>query len=432
MSRRPIPGLRWWIAALLVLSTALNYFDRQALSALANTVQRALALSNEDYAKVTSSFLLSYGVMYLLGGALVDLLGVRRSLALFVLAWSLVTAGHGLATSLAQLCVARFLLGVAQPGNFPAGVRAVSEWFPMRERAMAIGLFNAGTALGSVLAMPAISALALTWGWRGAFVVAGAVGFLWLALWWWLYRPPVEHPYLSPQEFARIREGNAAETAASARIPWAWLLRTPDTWGCVAVRVLTDPISYFLAFWTAKYLQSERGFGLRKLAAFAWLPFLGMALGSTAGGALPRWLTARGWSVNRARKTTMGLVAIAMPIFCVAVTRVESVPASLGLMFAIMFGHGAFGNITLPAEAFPSRVVGTVSGLGGALGAVAGVATQLHIGRVVDRWSYGPIFAVCGVAYAISLLLVMLLIPRLGVPREPPPDAASAPASHPA
>ncbi|MCX7817878.1 MAG: MFS transporter [Kiritimatiellae bacterium] len=419
MSRPPIRGLRWWIAALLVLSTTLNYLDRQALSALAQTVQRALELSNEDYARITSSFLLSYGVMYLLGGTLVDLLGVRRSLALFVLAWSLATAGHGLAASLAHLCVARFLLGVAQPGNFPAGVRAVSEWFPMRERAMAVGLFNAGTALGSTLAMPVVSALALRWGWRAAFVGVGALGLPWLAAWLWLYRAPSEHPRLAPEELARIRDGAPAAPSAS-RIPWRWLLRAPETWGCVAVRVLTDPISYFLAFWTPKYFQAERGFDLKQVGTFAWLPFLGMALGSTAGGALPRWLTARGWSVNRARKTTMALVAIAMPALCLAVTRVRGAPAALAVMFAIMFGHGAYGNITLPAEAFPSRVVGTVSGLGGALGAAVGVLTQLHIGVAVDRWSYRPLFAVCGSAYAVGLLVVMLTIPRLGHPREPP------------
>ncbi len=420
MSRTHIRGLRWWIAALLILSTTLNYFDRQALSVLADTVQRALGLSNQDYSKITSSFLLSYGVMYLLGGTLVDVLGVRRSLALFVLGWSLATVGHGLAVSLAHLCVARFLLGVAQPGNFPAGVRAVSEWFPMRERAMAVGLFNAGTALGSTLAMPAVSALALKWGWRGAFIAAGAAGLVWLAAWWRLYRPPADHPWLSPEELALIREGAAGGASARSHIPWTWLLRTRETWGCVAVRILTDPISYFLAFWTPKYLQAERGFDLQQVGALAWLPFLGMALGSTAGGAVPRWLTAHGWTVNRARKTTMALVALTMPLLCLMITRIASLPGALTVMFAIMFGHGAFGNITLPAEAFPSRVVGTVSGLGGALGAVAGVVTQLYIGRVVDRWSYGPVFSVCGAAYAIGLLVVMLAIPRLGVPREPP------------
>lgn len=431
MSRSPIQGLRWWIAALLILSTTLNYFDRQALSVLAETVQRALVISNADYAKITSSFLFSYGVMYLLGGALVDMLGVRRSLALFVLAWSLATAGHGLAASLMHLCVARCLLGMAQPGNFPAGVRAVSEWFPMHERAMAIGLFNAGTALGSTLAMPAISAMALRWGWRAAFVLAGVAGLAWLVAWWRLYYPPIQHPHISDTELAYIRKGVVPSSATTSRIPWRWLLRRPETWGCVAVRVLTDPISYFFAFWTPKYFQAERGFDLRQVGAFAWLPFLGMALGSTAGGVLPRWLTARGWSVNRARKTTMALVAILMPLLCVWVTRVSGVPAALALMFAIMFGHGAYGNITLPAEAFPSCVVGTVSGLGGALGALAGVFTQLYIGRMVDRWTYGPIYTVCGAAYAVGLIAVLVTIPRLGVPCELPRGAAQAPNARP-
>jgi ACS family hexuronate transporter-like MFS transporter len=316
------------------------------------------------------------------------------------------------------------LLGVFEPGSFPGGVRAVAEWFPMRERAMAVGIFNAGTALGSMVAAPVVSLLALKFGWRSAFVLTGSLGFIWVAGWALIYRLPREHPRLSKEERDLILADQEAE-GENARPASLWtLMRMPETWGCVLARVLTDPISYFLNFWIPLYFQKERGFDLKQIGMFVWIPFAALTLGNLFSGAMPRWLIARGWQLNRARKSTMLAVSLAMPVFCLLVTKVASPALALFIVAGMMFGHAAWGNITLPAEVFPRHAIGTVTGLGGALGALMGALTQQYIGRVVDAYSFAPIFAGCAGMYLLALLLVHLLIGQLGQTRTVPRGAA--------
>jgi MFS transporter, ACS family, hexuronate transporter len=360
----------------------------------------------------------SYTVMYAVSGRIIDWLGTRRGFLLFVSAWSLATIIHAPARTLWQLAAARFLLGAAEPANFPGGVKAVSEWFPMRERALAAGIFNSGTALGSALATPLVAWVALVWGWRWAFVVTGTMGFVWVAIWAWAYYLPHEHPRLRAEELSLILEGSAPPSGTRQAAPLRTVLRMPETWGCVLARVLTDPISYFLFFWTPKYLQEARGFSLADLGRYGWIPFAALALGNIASGAIPRVLVARGWTVNGARKATMLSVSLAMPVCCLLVTQVPSVWLAVGLMACIMFGHAAWGNITLPAEVFPREAVGTVSGLGGALGALTGALTQLTIGWVVANLSFTPIFAACAMMYLVALGGVQLLIGELGTERR--------------
>jgi ACS family hexuronate transporter-like MFS transporter len=415
--RSPTRSLRWSIAVLLCLASTHNYLDRQTLSVLAATIQRELNVTTVEYSWITTSFLVSYTVMYAVSGRVVDHLGTRRSYMIFLTGWSVATMLHALARSVLQFSAARLLLGAFQPANFPAGVKAVTEWFPVRERALAIGIFNAGTAIGSAISTPVVALVTMVWGWRAAFVVTGALGFVWLVAWAAIYRLPREHPWVSAEERALIEEG--AGPAGTVRPPpIGALLRMPAAWGCILARVLTDPISYFLAFWTPKYLQDERGFSLADLGYYGWIPFAALAVGNIAAGAIPRLLIARGWSVDRSRKATMLGVSIAMPICCYLVTRVESVPLAVTLMAAIMFGHAAWGNIILPAEVFPREAVGTVSGFGGALGGLAGAATQLWIGQVVATLSFAPVFAACSVMYLVSLAGVHLLIGELGVIRR--------------
>lgn len=412
--RTPIPHLRWYMAGLLCLASELNYLDRQTLSVLAGTIKQELRIDDIQYSYVTSAFLISYTFMYAVSGRIVDVIGSRRSFLIFVSSWSVANMLHGFAQTASQLAFVRFLLGAAEPANFPAGVRAVTEWFPLRERALAVGIFNAGTAIGAALAVPAVSAMALTWGWRAAFVITGASGFLWVAAWARWYRLPQDHPRLSDEERALILDGRAADRPADTPAPIAQLLRLPATWGCVAARVLTDPISYFLTFWIPLYLQQVRGFTLADIGAYAWIPFVALALGNVVGGAIPRALIARGWTLNRARKMMMLTVSVAMPICYITLTQVESAAAALTLLTIAMFGHAAWGNITLPSEVFPTRAIGTVTGLGGACGGLAGVLTQLIIGRTVQGVSFAPIFIACGAAYLIAFALVTLLIGELG------------------
>lgn len=414
---RPIKNLRWGVAGMLCLSSELNYLDRQTLSVLAATIQQDLQLTDVDYSRVTSAFLVSYTIMYAVSGRLVDVLGTRKSFLIFVSSWSVANMLHGFARTAGQLAFFRFLLGAAEPANFPGGVKAVSEWFPMRERALAVGIFNAGTALGGALAVPLVSFIALQWGWRWAFVVTGSLGFLWVALWGAFYRLPQDHPRITAEERELILSDSRAEPAPS-HVPIRRLLGMREAWGCILARVLTDPVSYFLNFWIPKYLQSERGFSLADIGRYGWIPFAALAAGNLFSGAMPRWLVSRGWSLDRARKATMLAVSLAMPVLCFLVTRVESSALALGVMSALFFGHAAWGNITLPAEVFPRHVVGTVSGLGGALGGVTGILTQLAIGWVVTNLSFAPLFAVMSLTYLVAFALVQLLIGELGRVRD--------------
>jgi ACS family hexuronate transporter-like MFS transporter len=384
---------------------------------LAATIQHELQLSDVQYSYVTSSFLASYTVMYAVSGRVIDALGVRRGLMLFVSAWSIAQMLLGFARSLLGLAFFRFLLGATEPANFPAGVRAASEWFPFRERALAVGIFNSGTAIGGALAAPIVSAIALEWGWRTAFVVTGALGFIWVAVWYRSYEHPEKHPAISVEERALILGDREAVPSNVDRISMARLLALPETWGCMMPRILLDPVTYFLVFWIPKYLQTERGFSLADLGKYAWIPFAALAIGNIVGGATPRYLVSRGWTVNRARKTTMLAVSCGIGVCFLLIARAGNPAVALTLISAVMFGHGAWGNITLPAEVFPSHLVGTVTGLGGAFGGAIGVVTQLEIGRVVQNFSYTPLFVVCAFVYLATFILVSWLVGELGTIR---------------
>ena len=417
MPKRAIPHLRWYIAILLCLASELNYLDRQTLSVLADTIQKALHLTNVDYSRITFAFLISYAVMYAVGGRLIDRLGTRRGFTIFITAWSVVNMLHGLANTALQFMIFRFLLGAAEAPNFPAGVKAVTEWFPMRERALAVGIFNAGTALGSATAIVLVSWVASVFGWRYAFVITGGLGLVWVIVWKLVYRLPQEHPRLSNAERELILGDRTSETHA-ASVPFLTLIGMRETWGCILARMLTDPVSYFLFFWTPIYFQQERGFNLKQVGFFLWVPYVALTLGNLSSGGIPRYLISRGWSLNRSRKITMLAVSALMPALCFLVTRVSNSSLAVGLMAAIMFGHAAWGNLTLPAEVFPKAAVGTVSGLGGAAGATLGALAQLWIGKVVQGFSFAPVFAICGMTYLIALALVHSLIGQLGQVRS--------------
>jgi ACS family hexuronate transporter-like MFS transporter len=419
MNKRPIKHLRWYIAILLCLASELNYLDRQTLAVLIGTIQSELGLKSANYGDINSWFLTSYAVMYLVSGRIIDFVGTRRGFTIFVSGWSVANMLHVFASTVGQFSFFRFLLGVFEPGSFPGGVRAVSEWFPMRDRALAVGIFNAGTALGSMFAAPVVSFIALHFGWRSAFVVTGSLGFVWVAAWSLLYRLPKDHPRLSEEERELILSDQKSEGETSdSPAPLGRLIRMKETWGCVMARVLTDPISYFLNFWIPFYFQKERGFDLKQIGMFVWIPFAALTLGNLFSGAMPRFLIARGWELSRARKTTMLAVSLAMPVFCLLIPRTASPMLALVVVAGMFFGHAAWGNITLPAEVFPRQAIGTVTGLGGALGALMGAITQRYIGRVVDAYSFAPIFAACAGMYLFAFLLVHLLIGRLGVIRR--------------
>jgi ACS family hexuronate transporter-like MFS transporter len=403
---------------LLCLASELNYLDRQTLSVLAQTIQDELGITTMQYANITSAFLLSYTIMYAVCGRLVDVLGTRRAFMIFVSGWSVANMLHAFARTAAQFSVCRFLLGAAEPMSFPAGIRAVTEWFPVRERAMAVGIFNSGTAIGAALAAPMVAWVTLMWGWRSAFVVGGVLGLIWVAVWAIVFRLPRRHTWLDPRELALIEEGSAPAGVDVAPVPIRRLLATRAVWGCIIARVLTDPISYFFIFWMPKFLQQERGFNLADLGRYGWIPFVGLALGNLAGGAMPGLLMRRGWPLNRARKAVMLAASCAVPCCLVTIIVQPGAGVAIAMISVAMFAHAAWANMTLPTEVFPKNVVGSVTGFAGACGGIAGIVTQQAIGWTVQHVSYTPVFLVCSVMHLITLGLVCWLVGELGVIRQ--------------
>jgi ACS family hexuronate transporter-like MFS transporter len=416
-----VRGLRWYIVFMLCLASELNYLDRQTLSVLAKTIQDELHISTMQYANITTTFLICYMVAYAISGRLVDWLGTRKSFMIFVTGWSVANALHAFARTPVQFMVYRGLLGATEPANFPAGVRAAAEWFPMRERALAVGIFNAGTALGAAIAAPLVAWIALTWHWRYAFVFGGVLGLIWVVVWAIVYRLPRDHPWLRAEELALIESDRPANTEPAPpppTVPIRRILSRKEAWGCIVARILTDPISYFFIFWTPLFLQQERGFNLADIGKYSWIPFVGLTVGNICAGGIPALLMRRGWSLNRARKTVMFGAGCLMPICCLTVTQVPSAAMAVALITLAMFAHAAWGNVILPAEVFPPHVIGAVTGFGGALGSLVGALSQQAIGWTAQNIGFWPIFAVGSVVHLTGFALVCLLIGELGKVRE--------------
>ncbi|MBI5690429.1 MAG: MFS transporter [Verrucomicrobia bacterium] len=406
-------SLRWTIAGLLFLSTGLNYLDRQTLSILATTIQEDLKIDDMGYARITSYFLFSYTIMYAVSGRLVDFLGTRRSLALAVSGWSLAGILHGVAHSAGQLAACRLVLGTFESANFPAGIKAVAEWFPVKLRALGIGIFAAGGSFGAAVAAPLVSSLALAYGWRLAFVVVGALGFVWMAAWLIVYQPAARHPRLTAEERAGFeREADAAGGKVTFGL-WA-LLASRRTWGCILVRVFTDPIVYFVSFWIPKYLTTAHGFSLADIGRYAWIPFVALSGGNILGGSIASWLVERGGGVDRVRKGLMlSASLLVLGSGALVATATNPTAALLGIT-GISLGHGLWGNLAVPSEVFPSHSVAFVTGLAGTLGGVAGILSQFGIAWAAGNQGYGLIFGVFSVCPLLAYLAVKILVGRLG------------------
>jgi ACS family hexuronate transporter-like MFS transporter len=303
------------------------------------------------------------------------------------------------------------LLGLGEAGNWPGGVKAVSEWFPARERALAIGLFNSGSCLGAVVAPPLVSWIALTWSWRAAFLLTGGLGFLWLAAWVILYRRPEEHPWVTEEERAHIRSD--AEGAELGKVRWVELFRYREAWGLVLARMLADPVWWFYVFWLPEYLRRERNFSLAMIGYFAWIPFLTADLGNFVGGGLSSWLVKRGLPVLRARKTVMFASAAAMIVGLPAVL-VSSGAWAVALISVATLAYSSWAAniLTLPADLFPRQVVASVSGLSGTGAGIGGMTFTLIVGMVVDRFSYVPVFTAAALMPVAAASIILQTIPE--------------------
>src|SRR5438105_5784806 len=312
-----IPKMQWVIAAMLFFATAINYGDRLALSIVSHNMRREFSMSEQDYALVVTIFLFAYAIMYAGSGYVVDRLGTRLGFAVFVFVWSLGAMAHGLTQGKWSLAACRFVLGLGEPGNWPAAAKAVAEWFPARQRALGVGIFNAGSSLGSALAPPLVAFLTIRYGWRAAFVFTGAVGLVWMAAWLVLYQPPHKNRWLRREEYEKlkdhVRPPEESAPAGAARVDWRKVMSMRECYTLILARFFTDPVIYFVIFWLPEYLVKERGFDLTMVGKYAWVPFVFGGVGYVLGGWLSGRLMAAGWTLPRARKFVMFLGAVVMP-----------------------------------------------------------------------------------------------------------------------
>jgi ACS family hexuronate transporter-like MFS transporter len=408
--------LRWWIGGLLFLSTVINYLDRQTLSVLGPILKTEYSWSNSDFALIVIAFRISYSIGQTVSGRLLDRVGTRTGLTVSVLWYSVAAVLTSLATGLRSFCAFRFLLGAGEAANWPGATKAVSEWFPRRERGWAVALFDSGSSIGAAIAPALVLFLVAQFGgWRPAFVIVGLLGFAWVAVWRFSYQPPERHPRISDEERAMILADRAAERseAGDAALPpprWKELLRLPQTWGTMAARGLTDPVWFMIADWFAIYLAAK-GFSLAETAAGFWVPFLAADLGNFFGGGLSSHLIRRGWPVGRARKVV--IVGGAFGVLALIPAAFLSSFVPLVACFAVAtFSYAAMSTmaISLPADLYQARAVATVAGLSGTAAGLGTIGSTFLIGIVADRFSFTPILVVASLIPLAAALLVVALV----------------------
>ena len=411
-AKRGTAGLRWYICALLFFATTINYIDRQVFSILAPDLQRTIGWNEEQYGNIITAFHAAYAIGLLLVGRLMDTIGTRAGFALIMVVWSFAAMAHSLASSAMTFAIARFALGIGEAGNFPASIKTVAEWFPKRERAFATGIFNAGSNVGAIIAPLTVPWLALSFGWKWAFIVTGAVGFVWLIFWQRLYRRPEEHPQLSSAELAHIRQdpSEAIET-----IGWKRVLPLRQTWAFAAGKFMTDPIWWLYLYWLAKFLNQNYGVPLAGLALPIVVVYLAADIGSVFGGWFSSKLIKIGWSINKARKTAMLVCALCVvPVmYAPHATNMWTAVAVIGLAAAAHQGWSA-NLFTLTSDIFPRRAVGSVVGLGGMFGAIGGMFVAQLAGNILQMTgSYVILFIIAGSMYLLALAVIHMLAPRL-------------------
>ncbi len=409
---KPRGWYRWQICGLLFLATTINYIDRQIIGILKPEIQQELGWSEKDYSNIVFSFQLAYAMGYAFGGRLMDLIGVRAGYALAVVLWSLAAAAHGWARAVSHFCGVRFLLGLAEGGNFPAAVKTTGDWFPKSERALATGLFNAGSNVGALITPLVVPWITIRYGWPTAFFVTGSLGFIWVLIWLGMYHAPERHPRLSPEELAYIRSD---PPDPPGQVSWLALLKYRQTWAFIVGMFMTSPIWWFYLYWVPDFLHKQYGLDLIHLGPPLVVIYMMTDVGSIGGGWLSSALIKRGWSVNAGRKTALLACALCVvPVF--SASMVSNLWLAVFVVGLAASAHQGFSaNLyTLVSDTVPRHSVSSVVGIGGMAGAIGGMGIAKLTGYVLE-WtgSYHILFAIASSAYLVALLIIHLLLPRL-------------------
>lgn len=411
LATKPASNLRWKICALLFLATAINYMDRQLIGVLKPMLEKDLGWNEIDYSNIVVSFQFAYAAGYLFAGRIIDLTGVRWGLGLAIGIWSIFTMAHGFARTVTGFALARFGLGLSEGGNFPGAVKAVSEWFPQQDRALATGIFNAGSSVGAMIAPLFVPWVAVKFGWPMAFFVTGALGIFLSVGWLLLYHSPDKHPKVSREELAYIRATNEPGRSQEAPISWIGLLRYKPTWAFVIGMLITSPVWWFYLFWVPDFLHKSHGLDLLHLGLPLFTIYLMSDFGSVFGGWLPKKLIARNWTIRAARMTSMALcVLCVLPLF--AVSQIKGMWMSVLLIGLAAAAHqGWSANLyTLVSDTMPKSSVSSIVGLGGMAGGVGGMFVAKATGYILE-WtgSYLAIFLLAPLSYITALAIILWL-----------------------
>jgi MFS transporter, ACS family, hexuronate transporter len=406
-------GMRWWIVWTLFFSTVTNYLSRQTFSVLSPLLASKYHFNHAEIARILGAFQISYAVTWLLGGIFLDAIGTRLGLALAVSFWSLVNMLTGLANSASGFTAFRFLLGIGEGLNWPGASKTVAEWFPSEERSLAVAIFDSGSSVGGALAALLVPWVAIAFGWRWSFVFSGALGLVWVGMWLRLYHPLERHPRVTREEAALIHAGQEMPPVSPERgvRRWLALARNANVWGIVLGRALTDPIWWFFVFWLPQYLSDARGFSLKRIALFAWIPFVAADLGNFTGGLVSGYCVRRGVPVIRARLWVCGISCL--PILAgIPAARVHNAYLALALISVAVWGYASWSTmgLTLPSDLFPQDVVATVTGLSGFAAGIVSALFTFAVGSLVDRFSYYPAFLAAGLMPLLATGCLFFLI----------------------
>ncbi|MEX2092511.1 MAG: MFS transporter [Pirellulales bacterium] len=421
-NRSSVGHYRWVICALLFFATTINYVDRSVFGVLEPELHKIIGWSATEFGIVNASFNLAYAIGFLFAGWMMDRLGTRLGYAISLTVWSFAAAAHAFAGSVWGFAIARFALGLGESGNFPAAIKTVAEWFPKKERALATGIFNAGSNVGAILAPATVPYIFDHYGWQAAFVATGIIGLVWVFFWWPIYRRPQEHPKLSPAELAYI-ESDPPDPPIKIR--WRDLLPFRQTWAFAIGKFLTDAVWWFYLFWFAKFMSEQFGVKIKEIGAPMITVYLLADIGSIAGGWQSSWLMGRGWTTNAARKTAMLTCAIlVVPVAFAPLAEnsqifgwtIDAKWIAVLLIGLATAAHQGFScNLfTLTSDMFPRGVVGSVVGIGGFAGAMGGVLMNLGAGWLKDTTgNYTVMFSIAASMYLTALMIIHLLVPRL-------------------
>jgi len=414
-SARPIPYLRWWIGGLLFASTVINYIDRQTLSNLAPYLKLQYGWNNQNFAMIVIAFRVAYSVGQTVSGRVIDRIGTRKGLTITVIWYSIAAILTSLAGGLRSFAFFRFLLGAGESANWPAATKAVAEWFPKRERGLAVALFDSGSSIGGAVAPILVIALYKYFGnWRPAFIITGTLGLFWLIAWRILYHPPESHPRISAAEREMILrdriELDQQDEQPRQQSRWRDLIKLPQTWAIVAARTMTDPVWFFITDWFAIYLVSK-GINPEHALFAIWIPFVAADLGNFFGGGVSSWLIRRGWPVIKARKAVVVFGGLGMTLLIPTIFT-SSLLALAGLFAVSTFAYAAFSTmaLVLPSDLYRSESVATVSGMSGTGAGLGTIISTFLIGYVSDHYSFEPIMITASFIPALGMILVLVLI----------------------